>query len=134
MRRIALVIVVLSMTVGCATRGEFKGLADRVASLETTTTDIRDRQTDLANDVASFQSRISAATQQVETMKKESDRISAELKQLSTNFTKMSSSLTDAQEMLIKNLEHTRDIHQAQYVALSEILEKLRPEEAAPEE
>ena len=145
MGRLVIAIVVLSMTVGCATKGEFKGLADRVATLETTTTDIRDRQMEFGNEVAavtkktdeqlaSFESRVTAATEQVAAIQEESKRLSSELKEISSKFTKMNSSLTDAQEMLIKNLEHTRDIHQAQYVALSEILEKLRPEEAAPEE
>ena len=65
---------------------------------------------------------------------KQLEAVAADLKKLGGQFNSVTASVAKAQGMLISNLKSTRDIHAAQYRALSEILETMEEPKEKPKE
>ena len=105
-------------------------------SLKTATDDLKKTETSLAALHNTTDTRLQAASLRIEKAEagaaaagKELAAAKAEIAKFSVQFNKMSTSIAEAQALMVKNLENARDIYKTQFLAIEEVLQNLKKPE-----
>lgn len=143
-------LMVAGLLGGCANTGALKALDEKTeatnkelsaaqATLKTACDDIKKAQESLAALQKSTGPRLDALDKRVE--KTETDAafvtrqllaFKEEMATFSGQFKEMSSSIAQAQALVIKNLENARDIYKTQFLALEEVLQSMKKKTEEP--
>ena len=121
-----------------------KKLGDRAGTLEAALSSLQSAQKTAAENLKKAELALAALTKASDTRNEESgariDKVQAdvaavrkdlgpakaEIARFSAEFKKMSSTIADAQALMIKNLENARDIYKTQFLATEEVLQSMK--------
>lgn len=123
-------------------------LDKKVDAMNTALTEMQSSLKAISGDVQSVQQKLAAVEKDLDARVAEAKKLAknaqgdatiaikqlpavrAEITNFSKQFEKMNASIGKSQEMLVKSLENARDIYKTQFLALEEVLEKLKKDEA----
>ena len=127
---------VVEKTVADKTSALEAGLGNMQRSLKTTADEMVELQKEMAafsktidENLAKMNERAAKTEKDAETAAKQLPVVRAEIAKFKLQFTQMDASVKDAQAMILKNLEGTRQIYIEQYKALGEMLKQLKKAE-----